>query len=62
MAKSVLHPISTRDSNISPRVEGQRADVGRGLVPGMGCDADFDTCMYYSLFIVKLYCQPGIIG
>ena len=30
MAKSVSHPISTRDSNISPR-----ADIGRGLIWGV---------------------------
>ena len=39
MAKSVSHPISTRDSNISPRAVGPRADIGR------------DFAMYYSLFI-----------
>lgn len=32
MAKSASHPISTRDSNISPRAECQRADIGRGLI------------------------------
>ena len=32
MAKSVSHPISTRDSNISPRVVGPRVDIGRGLI------------------------------
>ena len=35
MAKSVSHPISTRDSNISPRAVGPRADIGRGLIWGV---------------------------
>lgn len=29
MAKSVSHPISTRDSNIRQRAEGLRADIGQ---------------------------------
>ena len=32
MAKSESHLISTRDSNISPRAVGPRADIGRGHV------------------------------
>lgn len=31
MAKYVSYPISKRDSNISLRVEGQEADISRGL-------------------------------
>ena len=43
MAKSVSNPISTRDPNISPRVD-------------MGCDTDF--AMYYSLFNTLNMCGP----
>ena len=39
MAKSVSHPISTRDSNISPRAVGPRADIGRVW-------ANYETAIY----------------
>lgn len=32
MSKYLTHPITTTDSDISPRVEGQRAYIGQGLI------------------------------
>ena len=49
MSKSVSHPISTRDYNISPRAEGPMADIGRGLIWGVN---QILTCIV--VFIIYL--------
>ena len=47
MAFFVSYPISTRDSHISPRAKGPRADMGRGLIWGM-----IRKMSYHNLFII----------
>ena len=43
----VAYPITTRDSYISPRAEGQRTDMGRRLIWGM-----IRKMSYHNLFII----------
>ena len=56
----VSYPISTRDSHISQRATGLRADMGRGLIRGM-----IRKMSYHNLsiiyFLLLLFCLVEVV-
>lgn len=48
MKNNTLHPVKARDTNISQRAEGSRADIDRGLIQG----AKWENCMYHYIYYI----------